>query len=279
MKTPALALALVLVALVQAGAPRAAEDPLAEIERRQTELFARVAPSVAYIDNGAGFGSGFFVDARGLLLTNAHVVGRASTVEVVLHDGRRVTGTVVERGAGNIDLALVEVKVEGVQPLPLAVDVVPVGAWVASVGHGLGGVWSYSTGMVSNVYPVGSENPVIQTQIPLHPGSSGGPIVDRHGRAVAVVTSGARTSSVMNFGLLVADALERLTRLDDVPCECTRVHAPAGTPVFVDGRLHGLGPRLIVPVAPKARREVRAAIGGQMIVKTTRGGGEVLVLP
>ena len=82
----------------------------------------------------------------------------------------------------------------------------------------------------------------------------------------------------MNFGLLVADAFERLTRLDDTTCECTRVHAPAGTPVFVDGRLHGLGPRLIVPVAPKGRREVRAVVGGKMAIETARGGGEVLVL-
>ncbi len=253
---------LAVLALVTSAEPD--NDPIAALERRQQALFAAVAPSVVFIGGGDGFGSGFFVNDRGLVLTNHHVVGERKQVEVVLHDGRRLPGEVIERGEGDIDLALVQVAVTGVTPLALAVDdELAVGSWVGSVGHGGGGIWTFTTGMVSNFYAVPGERPIVQTQIPLNPGNSGGPIFDRTGRAVAIVNRGKANSNSINFGILVADAFERLAKLD-APCACLRITAPPKTPVFVDGEMIGQGPRLVLPPVPGRKREIRAIIGGQL---------------
>jgi S1-C subfamily serine protease len=256
-----------LVAACLALAISADVDPLLTLETRQQELFAKTAPGVVFISAGDSFGSGFFVNPRGLILTNAHVVGKKKVVDVVLHDGRRLPGNVVELGADATDLALVQVdqKDNPALPIVLAHDL-KVGSWVASVGHGGGGIWSFNVGMISNIYAVAGERPIVQTQIPLHPGNSGGPIIDRQGRVVAVINRGKADSNAINFAILIGDAFERLSKLD-APCACLRITAPPKVPVFIDGQMVGAGPRVVAPLSAKPR-EVSAVVGGALKVKT-----------
>lgn len=275
---PALAVALVAAASagdatpagpIAAGADvtaspgaRGEADPLAALEARQQALFDRIAPSVVYVNRGDAFGSGFFV-ADGQVLTNAHVVGEKDRVQVVLHDGRRVEGTVLERGKDGLDLALVEVPVHGVRALPLGSAGLRIGGWVASVGHGYGGVWTFTTGMVSNIYPLDGDRPVFQTQIPLNPGASGGPVFDREGRVVGVVTAGIEEAQGINFAIRADVAFDALARIAAPAPDRLVVLAPAGATVLVDGRLAGKGPRVLVRVADGAHR-VQAVVGGAM---------------
>lgn len=241
-----------------------ANSVLASIEKEQQRIFESVAPSVVLITSGAGVGSGFFVRADGLVLTNAHVVADRATVEVVLHDGRKVTGRVLERASGKIDLALVQADVRNVPALPLGpASRLRVGSWVAAVGHGAGAMWTFNTGMVSNIYPDASERPVFQTQIPVNPGNSGGPIVDRTGRVVGLVTAGINDAQVVNFGIRIDVALKAFALLTEL-CDCLVVHAPAGVPVLVDGKMAGTGPRVAIAAEPR-RYEVMAIVQGQMI--------------
>jgi len=116
--------------------------------------------------------------------------------------------------------------------------------------------------MVSNIYPSGAERPVFQTQMPLNPGSSGGPILDRRGRVVGIVTAGITGSNSINFGIRMDVAiknLEKLTSLGDYLI----IKAPEGVPVFVDGKMLGTGPRIIITAVPK-HYEVFAVIKGKM---------------
>jgi S1-C subfamily serine protease len=226
-------------------------------------MYERIGPSVVFISSEGGFGSGFFVDGDGLVLTSRHVVGRAAQVKVVLSDGRTLPGRVVELAADTIDLALVQVEAKKTPALMLqSKHELRVGSWVASVGHGRGGIWSFNVGMVSNIYPAGSDRPVFQTQIPLNPGSSGGPVVDRQGRVVGIVTAGIENSNNINFAIRSEMALRSLSRLS-ASCACLTVTAPAGVPVFVDGKMAGTGPRVVVPAEPRSY-EVFAVIDGAM---------------
>lgn len=252
--------ALALATLLAAAPAAADPDVLAVLEQQQQALFERIAPSVVFIARGDSIGSGFFVGADGLILTNAHVVGDSSDVTVVLHDGRRVAGKVEERAGDDVDLALVRVPLADAHALELGSESLQVGSWVGSVGHGLGGAWTFTTGMVSNIYPVDGDRPVFQTQIPLNPGNSGGPVFDRAGRVVGVVTAGITEATAINFALRIELAHRWLKGL----ARGLVVEAPAGVPILVDGVQVGTGPRVVVPVAAPRRLRVQAVVGGAL---------------
>jgi S1-C subfamily serine protease len=234
--------------------------PLADLEREQQALFARVQPSIVVISDGRNLGSGFFVSRDGLILTNAHVVGTAAEVDVVTPEGNKLRGKVIERAADGVDLALIEVPWKQAPPLVLSREPVRIGAWVGAVGHGVGGVWTFTTGMISNIHPQGQERPVFQTQIPLEPGNSGGPVFDRTGRVVGIVAAGIEKASSVNLATRADLAFTRLTLLAE-RCDCLVLEASKGTLLFVDDQYVGSGPRVVWPVAP-GEHEVMASIGG-----------------
>lgn len=238
-------------------------DPVVALEAHQQALFDGMAPAVVFISNGRGFGSGVIVSSDGLLLTNRHVVGDGDRVQVVLHDGASHDGLVQARH-DELDLALVRIASHDLPVLPWAdLRSLRVGSWVASVGHGSGGIWTFSTGMVSNIYPSGSERPVFQTQIPLNPGSSGGPIVDRNGDVVGIVVAGMERSNSINFAIkgdVVLRAFEQLAPL----CDCLVVTTRVGIPVFLDGAMVGKGPRVLLSV-DEGVHVVFAVVDGQKV--------------
>jgi len=253
-------LSLAFAALFLSAGP----DPLEQVERAQQELFSRIAPGVVFISNGESFGSGFFISADGLILTNAHVVKGASSVKLVLYDGRTMSAEVVERGAESIDVALVQAKLADAPALALDdLSSVQIGSWVGAVGHGHGAIWTFNTGMISNIYPDGAEHPVFQTQIPLNPGNSGGPIFNRAGRVVGIVTAGIEKASSLNFGIAMGVARRSLSKLARA-CECIAITAPKGVPIFVNGVMFGTGPRLVIPATSGKPYDIFAVIAGQM---------------
>ncbi len=178
-----------LIALV-ATAPDVRPDALATLEEEQTALFDRVAPAVVVIRSGDARGTGFAV-APGLVVTAAHALHGGRDVFVTLHDGRALRGEVVATARGGLDLALVRIPGTPARILELRpTSAVRTGSVVAVVGHGEGLLWSLATGLVSNAEPVGPDAALLALQIPLRPGASGGPVVDRSGRVVGVVAQG-----------------------------------------------------------------------------------------
>ncbi len=245
----ALALGAALVA-----EPRPAASPYLEaIERETIELFDEVAPSVVLLKTKDGFGSGFFVSPLGHILTNRHVVGTASSVQVVLHDGRLLEGHVVARGAEGVDVALIKVAAKRTPALSFAsTHALRIGTWAGSVGHGRGGVWTLTTGLVSNAHG-DRRRGVLQTQIPLNPGASGGPVFDRRGRVIGIVASGRTDSNAINFAITPETALTSLPSLRPLSNSLT-IEAPSGAGIFVDGARVGSGPLVCIIVHPGSHR-------------------------
>ena len=140
-----------------------------------------------------GVGSGFIVDASGLVVTSYHVVRGANSVTVTLHDGRRLEARVA--GADpKTDLALLEVDAD--EALPVVEfgdsDRTRVGDWVVAVGNpfGLGG--TVTAGIVSGRgrdIGSGPYDDYLQIDAPINRGSSGGPLFDRGGRVIGVNTA------------------------------------------------------------------------------------------
>src|SRR6266704_1332981 len=215
--------AMVLSLLFTTAEPAAGErevacaeplDGLAGQEAELSGLFARVAPSVVLLAREGASGSGFVVGDGGLVLTNVHVVGEAHEVTVQLADGRRGMGQVLARSTGALDLALVRAPFDDLPPLAEGdPGALRTGTFAATVGHGGGAAWSLSTGLIANPRPLGDGAPLLLAQMALRPGSSGGPLVDRLGRVVAVVTAGTRDSSGVTFAVRIDAAVAAFPQL------------------------------------------------------------------
>ncbi len=140
--------------------------------------------SVVVVRSSIGEGTGFFITADGLLVTNHHVVGGDNRVYIGLRQGGSTTGTVVALDE-DLDLALVSVPVESPDFLELArPNEGGVGADVIAIGTARGLSWSVSRGIVSGLrdgadFNIGNGRDVllIQTDAAINPGNSGGPLI------------------------------------------------------------------------------------------------------
>ena len=138
-------------------------------------------------------GSGFIIDADGHIVTNNHVVGDASKVEVTLQSGDKYTAKIVGRDA-RTDLAVL--KIDAGKPLPYVSfgnsDQAEIGDWVVAVGNpfGLGG--SVTTGIVSargRDIHTGQFDDFLQIDAPINRGNSGGPTFNLSGQVVGINTA------------------------------------------------------------------------------------------
>jgi putative serine protease PepD len=131
--------------------PRAAPQPAGSVTGLSATA-ARVLPSVVSVEAGRGGGSGFVVDARGHVLTNAHVIRGESEVTVVLNDGRRLSARVL---GADFDEDLAVLEVAGAANLPAATlgrsGDLSVGDQVLAIGSPLGLSGTVTAGIVSAV--------------------------------------------------------------------------------------------------------------------------------
>ena len=143
-----------------------------------------------------GQGSGVIFDAEGLLLTNAHVVEGADTLQVELTDGRSVAAKVVGKDSLT-DLAVV--RLEGKGPWPTAAlgdsDRLRVGDWAIAVGNPFGLENTVTMGIISNLNRnvaqlgiSGKRLDLIQTDAAINPGNSGGPLLNAEGEVIGINT-------------------------------------------------------------------------------------------
>src|SRR5882724_3289420 len=168
---------------------------------------------VVTVKADGGHGSGFFVSRDGYLLTNHHVVEDNKFVTVKLTTGRHLPGEVVRTNKTR-DIALVKVNESGMTALPLRLDAPEVASEVYAVGTPRDEKYSttITKGIVS-AYRTENDLTLLQSDAAIHPGNSGGPMVDRFGNVVAVSVSGFSVSGVttsINFFIPIADALKFL---------------------------------------------------------------------
>jgi len=165
------------------------------------------------LDDSAG--SGFFISGDGYLLTNQHVVKDNKFVNVKLTTGRQMPGEVIRSNKAR-DIALVKVNESNMAALPLLLESPDVASEVYAVGSPQGPRYSTTiTKGIISAYRTEHGLSFIQSDVATHPGSSGGPMVDRFGNVVAACVSGAQIpgttmGSSLNFFIPIADALKFL---------------------------------------------------------------------
>ena len=197
-----------------APAARPADAPKPAAPVAADTLYTRTAPAVARIDvrddrfRVVGLGSGFFISADGLLVTNHHVIDGGAFATLEASDGSTlfVEGVVAVDKAQ--DLALLKVKASNLRCLELgAAERPPVGTRVFAIGHprGVKNI-TLSEGLVSSVGGValGGDVASIQTTAPVSPGSSGGPLVTADGKVVGVIAAGRPDAQNLNYAVPVS---------------------------------------------------------------------------
>ncbi|MBX7059948.1 MAG: trypsin-like peptidase domain-containing protein [Leptospirales bacterium] len=152
-----------------------------------------VGPSVVSIVTAGGgqrsFGTGFIIDAAGIIVTNRHVVGGSRNVRVVLNDRREVNGVVLGADARS-DVAVI--RVSGEQNLKAAVigdsDRMRVGDVAIAVGSPFGLDGTFTTGVISAVRSAVDDTgrKLIQTDASINQGNSGGPLLNLRGEVVGI---------------------------------------------------------------------------------------------
>jgi len=148
-----------------------------------------------------GTGSGFFVDDKGHVLTNSHVVEDAQRLEVTLPDGQKGRARLVGRDPQN-DLAVLQVNVprEKLHPLRLGDSKqLQVGQMAIAIGNPFGLQRTVTRGVISSLgrdLRVDPSDPrsrlmrgIIQTDAAINPGNSGGPLLNSRGEVIGINTA------------------------------------------------------------------------------------------
>jgi serine protease Do len=141
-----------------------------------------------------GIGTGMLIDAQGNILTNYHVAGGATKIEVLLADGRKYEAKLVG-GDPKTDLAVIRISPKELLPYITFgdSDKMEVGEWVVAIGHPRGLDQTVTQGIISAKHRRGITDPssyqdFLQTDAAINPGNSGGPLMNLRGEVIGVNT-------------------------------------------------------------------------------------------
>ena len=236
--------------------------------RKDGEL--SVLPPLETEDFGAG-GSGVIVDAaQGYIITNNHVIENATHIEVALSSGRRVIAKLIGTDIGS-DVAVIKVDEPDLPSIKLGdSDAVRVGDIVAAVGNPFGLEGTATLGIVSAVMRTeighGLFEDYLQIDAQIHPGNSGGALVNVRGELIGINTVGGERRSLgigfavpFNMARVIMDELITAGRMRrgstgliaaDLPMELA---SPRG-----GGVTRGAIVRKVLPKSPAAAAGIEA---------------------
>ena len=297
--TAGAALALVTAACVgctgggSASAPAAATTPAAAsttpaagaadgglLQQDYTSTIRRVLPSVVEITTASGLGSGVVYDTAGHIVTNAHVVGSATSFQVVLAGSAKPLPAKLTGSYPPDDLAVIQVTgAKHLVPAHFAdSSKLQVGDIVLAMGNPLGLASSVTDGIVSAVGRTVPEPPeggkpgatlpdVIQTSAAINPGNSGGALVNLADQVVGIPTLAATDQQLggaapgIGFAIpsnIVTNIAGQIIRTGHVTnshraalgVEVQTVMGPSGQPA-------GVGVAAVTPGGPAAKAGLR----------------------
>jgi serine protease Do len=187
----------------------------------------RVGPAVVKIETetarggrrGAqgGQGSGVIFRRGGQIVTNAHVVEGARMIRVILADGRQFQAGLVGADRAQ-DIAELRIGARDLPVAELSERPLKIGQLVIAVGNPYGLGWTVTSGVVSALErelpnPRGGKlKHLIQTDAPINPGSSGGPLVDSQGRVIGITTAIVPYAQGLGFAVPTATVLQVLSK-------------------------------------------------------------------
>ena len=204
-------------AVVRINASRTVTSRAPEVPESFRRFFGNQAPQQAPRERRAsGVGSGFIVSEDGLILTNAHVVEGADTVQVTMKDGRTLQGTVL--GSDSVtDVAVIDVEGNDLPTLSVSTAELLPGEVAIAIGNPLGLDNTVTVGIVSatgrtsgQVGVPDNRTEFIQTDAAINPGNSGGPLLNARGEVIGMNTAIIRGAQGLGFAIPI-DAVQRIS--------------------------------------------------------------------
>ena len=248
------------------------------------QAFDRVGPAVVHVTafradgRPAGQGSGVIFTPDGYVLTNSHVVSRAARLRATLTDGQSFDASLVGDDP-TTDTAVLRLSGSGLPHAELGRSAgLRVGQLVVAIGNPLGFTCTVTAGIVSALgrtlrSPSGRFiDSVIQTDAPLNPGNSGGPLVSGAGAVVGINTATIAPAQGICFAIGIDTAIWVATRLmRDGRVRRSRLGL-SGQTVPLDTRVrrfHGLSQAsavLVAEVLPDGAAERAGLMAGDVLV-------------
>jgi len=292
--------------LALAVAPSASALAAADCKQSNADLYESKSPAVVLITAltinpyrrddriQQATGSGFIIDAQGLVMTNSHVVFGAQVLSVTLDDGVVLPAKLL--GSDPIfDLAVIQIPAPDSGTLPVLAfgnsDEIRPGDEVAVIGNPMGLDQTITTGIVSALNRILPERPrllawpMIQTDAAVNPGNSGGPMLNRCGEVIGIASE--ILGNAQNIGFAIPSNLARSAVAQLV--EQGRLSRPW---LGIDGSMIDAAVRriftlpltdgfLVEAVEPNSPAANAGIMGGRLPVKVgTRSlilGGDVIV--
>lgn len=168
-------------------------------------------------------GSGFLIDSRGYIMTNAHVVQDTSEITIILADNSEKQARLVAMDEST-DLAILKIDAE--TPLPAVVlgrsDDLLIGETVLAIGNPFGYQHTLTDGVISAIHRKvqfdENRDPVdlIQISAPINPGNSGGPLININGEVIGINNAIRKAAEGIGFSIPIDRLRETLPKLLDV---------------------------------------------------------------
>jgi len=189
------------------------------------------SPSVVLVKTASGLGSGFFINEKGYLITNFHVIAGEKHIAVTqfLLEGkvlRRIVHKEVEivATAPFHDLVVLRLKEFDTQITPVVFapeEKLEIGETVFAIGNPLGLERTVTEGVLSQTHRNFGGILYLQVDAPVNPGNSGGPLFNARGQVVGIINMGVPTMEGLNFAIPARHAKYILDHIDAFAYDAT----------------------------------------------------------
>ena len=212
-------------AVAQSGSSSANEETRAGDVVSIEELVEQVRPSLVTVmqvgrdGSDRGIGSGFVVAKEGLIATNLHVAGEGRQMKIRLADGSKLNVVAMHAWDRKLDLAVIRVDSDELEPLELArPSDVRQGVETLAMGNPEGLEFSVTRGVISGLREVNGID-MIQAAVPIERGNSGGPLIDRAGKVLGILTLKSAITENLGYAMPVGRLKELLDNPNTIPIE------------------------------------------------------------
>ena len=233
------------------------------------QFFGNQMPTAPSQQIERGVGSGFISTADGRIITNAHVIDGADTVQVTLQDGRTFEGRVM--GTDPVtDVAVVKIEANNLPTVAFSnSDAIAPGEWAIAIGNPLGLDSTVTVGIISATGRSSGQVGVpdkrvdfIQTDAAINPGNSGGPLLNAEGQVIGMNTAIIQGAQGIGFAIPI-NTVQRIA--DELASNGEVEHAYLGVQM--------------VTLSPEIKEEIDNNPNSRLSVDVDKGVLVVRVMP